>query len=210
MKLSTIYSGDLGYIRPFILTEGYGRTYGFGYDRFKVDPQPNVLLLGRWRHPSTRNTLVGGINLNYLNELEIERLRKSLSDILRSSRNLKARYWTGQSLVPDIFDKAYRTYDSKFVHAITPGTLRLWSKRAEQEKLRRDKEQAAKQRDLDVRARAKMPEPEVPPEEPEVPPEAEAPPETSQERRERERREAEARAAERGTAARRPEEPEET
>ena len=202
MNLSLIYSADPGY-GLFAIREGYGRTHGFRYDNFDVDPRPSVLLLGRWRHPRTRNNLVGGINLNYLSDEEIETVRRSLTDILRSGRQLKSRYWAGKELIPDIFDKAYRTYDSKYVHAVTPGTLRIWSKTAEREKQSREKEQAAKQQQLATMARDKVPvapepQPEMPVPEPQ--PEPAAPPETAQQRRQRERLEAERRNQQRGTA----------
>lgn len=133
MKLSIIHLDDFSTYRPLysesiVIIEGYGRTFNFDYGKWKTDPRPNMLLLGRWRHPGTGNTLVGGINLNYLNSDEVTQLRRSLSQILGSGsiRQLKNRYWEGMSLVPDIFQKAYRTYNLDDMAADAPGTLRTW------------------------------------------------------------------------------------
>lgn len=212
MKLSGLHLNDLGYYRPFFpILEGYGRVHNFNYDNFNVDPRPKILLLGRWRHPRTRNNLIAGINLNYLDDEQVIRLRRLLPSILKS-RNLKNRYWAGRMLLPDIFNDLYRTYDSKYVHAITPATLKFWKPEAEKRRAAKEKERelrkAKKQIDLGVEPEPEkkvMPKPEIAkpeivpepeePEEPEVEPEKE----TSKERRERERAEAEAKRAERGT-----------
>ena len=223
MKLSGLHLNDLGYYRSgFIITEGYGRVLNYNYDNFKVDPRPKVLLLGRWRHPRTRNNLVAGINLNYLSDEQKLRLRQALPEILKS-RNLRRRYWKGREVLPDIFNDLYRTYDARYVHAVTPATLRFWKPEAEKKKAALAAKKAEKQRELGI----EVPEPEVPevpkiararvepePEEerPEEPEELEEP-ETAQQRRNREREEAEKKRAERGTRkareARREEEPEE-
>lgn len=108
-----------------IISEGYGRSLKMNYQNFNVDPQPTILKLGTWEHPNTGNTLIGGINLNYLTHQQIERLRYYLPEILKS-KNLKRRYWTGRRLLGDIFNnKGYRTYDQKHVDIIEPGTLRF-------------------------------------------------------------------------------------
>ena len=221
MRLSGLHFNDLGYYRSgLVITEGYGRILNYNYDRFQVDPRPKVLLLGRWRHPRTRNDLVAGINLNYLSDEQVLRLRQSLPKILKS-RNLRRRYWTGRQVLPDIFNDLYRTYDRRFIHAITPATLRFWKPEAEKKKAARAAKKVEKQREMGI----EVPEPEVPeaPEKARVKarvkpePEEERPEErereTAQQRREREREEAEKKRMERGTRrareARREEEPEE-
>ena len=112
-------------MRLHLLTEGYGRVYGFGYDKFKEDPRPKMLLLGKWRHPNTRNILLGGINLNYLSDDQVIELRKALPAILRN-KNLKARFRQGKKLLPDIFGEAYRTYDRDWVGQVTRDTLKFY------------------------------------------------------------------------------------
>jgi hypothetical protein len=128
-----------------ILLEGYGRVQNFNYDTYKVDPRPKVLLLGRWKHPSTKNKLACGINLNYLKDYEIVALQKALPEILKN-RNLKMRYHAGKKLMDpkntigpnanaaqkmaavkrgNVFVKYYRTYDENSIHAVTPDTLKF-------------------------------------------------------------------------------------
>lgn len=180
-----------------LIQEGYGRTYQFDYDKFQQDPRPHILLLGKWRHPNTRNILLGGVNLNYLDEDQLQRLRQNLKKILEP-RNLKMRYWRGKKLLPDIFNDNYRTYDVDYVGQVTKDTLNFYPSAAELE--RAEAEQAAKdatEREKELKqlelppstsrpqaappaapaaAPAPMPAPEIP--EPEVKtPEAPTPPE---------------------------------
>ena len=135
MRLSEI-SYRSGHI---LLEQGYGRVYNFRYDNYNVDPKPKVFGLGRWRHPATRNTLVCGINLNYLSEEEISQLRKALSAIL-AEKTIKNRYWKGMKLVPNIFINAYRTYNQDAINLISAETLRKWpSAKAREKESRRKK-----------------------------------------------------------------------
>lgn len=106
------------------LQEGYGRLYEIDYLNAEHDSHPKVLFLGKWRHPNTRNELIAGINLNELNQQELILLRRNLADILKN-RNLKNRYWAGRELLPDVFNKAYRTYDARYVGSVTKGTLKF-------------------------------------------------------------------------------------
>ena len=98
--------------------EGEGPRWKFRYNGKRVtDPNPDVLLLGVYRHPSTGNNLVGGINLNYITPEQREKLAYALPEIM-GAKNLRERYWTGRSLLPDIFNKYYRTYNPRFVHGV--------------------------------------------------------------------------------------------
>jgi hypothetical protein len=107
-----------------VLCEGYGRTYEFGYDNFNIDPRPSVLALGRWvNHKGTK--LLCGINLNYLSDDQVSDLQKNLQVIL-GDRNLKRRVRKLRSIVPQIFDRAYRTYNQDHVRIIAPGTLKFF------------------------------------------------------------------------------------
>ena len=108
-----------------VILEGYGSVVNMAYGKAKNDPKPRVLLLGRWRHPESRNILVAGINLNYLDDDQVLRLRQSLPDILKPA-NLKSRYWRGKKLLPDIFDNSYRTYDQDYISAVTRDTLKFY------------------------------------------------------------------------------------
>lgn len=89
----------------------------FSYAKWKNDPKPKVVVLGRWTHPSTGNTLVCGINLNYLDDAQLETLKKILPQVVMKE-SLKARYWEGMTLAADIFKTAYRTYNEKFINNI--------------------------------------------------------------------------------------------
>lgn len=156
-------------MRLIIISEaGYGRTYSFGYrndQNSQTDKRPRLLLLGKWRHPSTRNILLAGINLNYLTDEQLAEIRKNLKAIIQP-RNLKSRYWKGRQLLPDIFQNAYRTYDKDFVGSITKDTLKFWPS---EEELNRSELQAqdaeAKKKESEAKKLAKAQpglEPEAP------------------------------------------------
>jgi hypothetical protein len=106
MRLNVIR--NLSLVSP-ILLEGYGRVLDLDYPRWKTDPDPRILLLGRWRDPRTGRRKIGGINLNYLSQNQIDKLRYYLPEIL-SNKNLMARYYAGRELVPDVFMSFYRDY----------------------------------------------------------------------------------------------------
>ena len=114
---SKIYLKDMP-----ILEDGEGPRWAFDYDNFNVDPTPDILLLGAYKHPRTRNNLVGGINLHYLNKRQVNKLAKILPSIM-SADNLKSRYNLGRRLAPDIFNTYYRTYDSKYIRGVKQSTL---------------------------------------------------------------------------------------
>jgi len=117
MKLSDA-TLDLTSSRFFtICEEGEAPKWGFRYDNWHNDPRPSILLLGAYTHPSTGNNLVGGINLNYLNDQERDNLARVLPQIMKTG-NLYSRYHTGRRLLPQIFDTKYRTYDSKYIRGV--------------------------------------------------------------------------------------------
>lgn len=100
-----------------------GPRWKFNYHGRQVtDPSPDILLLGAYRHPGTGNNLVGGVNLHYLNSKQRDDLARVLPDIM-GQRNLKARYWTGRNLLPDVFNNFYRTYNSRFIRGVQKDTL---------------------------------------------------------------------------------------
>ena len=141
---------------PVLSEQGYGRVYNFEYGNYNVDPRPKVFALGRWRHPTTRNILVCGINLNYLSEDEINQLRQGLDAILAEKR-LKDRYWKGMELLPGIFNNAYRTYNQSEIDNISLETLRKWPSvkaREEEERKRRWREMSPDERREAYQARA--------------------------------------------------------
>lgn len=165
-----------------IILEGYGRTYDFPYQKFSTDPRPRILLLGKYRHPTTGNINIGGINLNYLNDEQIKELRQNLKTVLQP-KNLQLRYWRGRRLMPDIFTNAYRTYNTDYVGAVTKDTLTFWPSIGELDQAERAaKEQEMQQYDKAMRTKHKIgrvpkaapptPEPALP-EVPSVEPEAE-------------------------------------
>jgi hypothetical protein len=100
-----------------ILEDGEGPRWRFAYSNFKNDPTPDILLLGAWQHPGTRNNLVGGINIHYLNEKQRNALAEILPQIMQAN-NLKQRYWVGRHLLPDVFENYYRTYNSNFIRGV--------------------------------------------------------------------------------------------
>lgn len=133
MKLSSINR---------LIVEGYGRTVDSTYHGKQVtDPRPNVLVLGNWvNHKGTK--LLCGVNLNYLDEEQILRLRTNLSSIL-SDRNLRRRVREIRRSMPDIFNRSYRTYNSDAVNIIKPGTLKFFKPKVDGDELDGD-EQAVK------------------------------------------------------------------
>ena len=79
-----------------ILEDGEGPRWKFNYDNWQNDPKPDILLLGAYRHPTTGNNLVGGINLNYLDTKTRDKLARNLPKIMEPN-NLKRRYWAGRT-----------------------------------------------------------------------------------------------------------------
>lgn len=164
-----------GLISRFIaslLTEGYGKTAKFDYENWHNDPTPHVLQLGHWVHPTTGNTLIAGINLNYLSNDQVDALRYYLPDIL-SDRNLKVRYHSGKRLLPDVFGNFYRTYDRKHVNVVEPGSLSFMKpdeldSQGDQERARKLQQRRSKLAQLKSQQAAQRGQP--PPEE--APPEA--------------------------------------
>ncbi|MHA2428463.1 MAG: hypothetical protein ACXADB_10605, partial [Candidatus Hermodarchaeia archaeon] len=126
MKLSDALHCSLvesTFIEPLPINEaGEGPRWKFRYDNFNVDPTPDILLLGQWRHPSTNNNLVGGINTNYLSKKQVVELAKALPQIM-SANSLYNRYWTGRRLLPDIFNNFYRTYNADYIRGVTQDTM---------------------------------------------------------------------------------------
>lgn len=103
-----------------LITEAATKVVRFNYERAKHDPRPTVLILGRWMHPRTNNKLAVGLNLNYLDKSEIDELNNNIVEIM-SHDNLKDRWWAGYRLMPNIWRKAYRQFDERFIHSIESG-----------------------------------------------------------------------------------------
>jgi hypothetical protein len=132
-------------MRLKLLYEADGRIVNFKYDSFKTDPRPRVFLMGRWQHPTTNNTLVAGINLNYLDDAEIEELKNNSKEILKP-HNLKSKYWKGRELLPKIFEKYYRTYNQDNINSVTRDAIKFFKpdeldKKQEEPKVTTDKEE---------------------------------------------------------------------
>lgn len=192
MKLTDAQTLELSEIPSYIMNEdGEGPLWRFKYEKFRTDPRPQVLVLGSYRHPRTGNLLVGGINVNYLNNRQRERLRLALPRLMRAS-NLYYRYHNGLRYLPDIFDAFYRTYDPRYIRAVdksilypkqTPDQARRALAQARLDKIKKDKETRLQQampkypsdisqmdRTLDRKTKeiATTPTQEQPPVEPEV------------------------------------------
>jgi len=122
MKLSdaiiaTLEESRLAFSGVIISEEGEGPRWKFDYDNWKLDPSPDILLLGAYEHPNTGNELVGGINLHYLDRRERDKLAKVLPSIM-GGNNLYDRYWIGKRVAPKIFEKYYRTYNAKYIRGV--------------------------------------------------------------------------------------------
>lgn len=132
MRLFALYEGNITVTKPALIIEaGYARVLNFSYDKFKGDPSPKILYLGKWHNRKTGNDLIGGVNLNYLTDEQLKKLRENLRTILRAGRTLKARWKKGNELLPEIFPNsggrankgAYRTYNSDMVHVRAQSTI---------------------------------------------------------------------------------------
>ena len=164
-----------------LICDGYGRINTMDYSTWKTDPNPNVLVLGSFIHPTTRNNLMAGINLNYLTKRQVDTLRYYLPEILKN-KNLYIRYWTGVRLLPDVFRSFYRYYNKDNITSKTGSTLRFLTPKELQQtgdveragKLQKRREQlqaAGKSKRIMVAQRPEI-EPIIPRElEPELPPE---------------------------------------
>lgn len=131
MKLYGLYEGSITTGPALIVEAGYARVLNFSYDKFKGDPNPRILYLGKWRNRKTGTNIVGGVNLNYLSDDQVDKLRQNLRAILRAGRTLKARWKKGNELLPDIFSNtggrankgAYRTYNADMIHVRNQSTI---------------------------------------------------------------------------------------
>lgn len=97
-----------------MLMEEKVKVSNFHYTKAKNDPEPEIIILGRWQHPKTGNKLLGGINLHYLDPEQADALYSALPKVMTKD-SLKAKYWEARSLIPDIMNKAYRTYDEQHI-----------------------------------------------------------------------------------------------
>lgn len=106
-----------------VFEAGEGHRWQFDYENYQTDPKPDVLVLGTYKHPSTGNQLVGGINLHYISKRDQLDLRKLLPE-LSKIKGLKRRYRFGSRALPHIFsDQAYRTYNSDHIADLKTGVL---------------------------------------------------------------------------------------
>jgi hypothetical protein len=125
----------------------------FGYVNYDTDPKPDVLVLGNWKHPRTKNNLIAGINLNYLSTGQTIKLRKAAKRIF-SKKSLRARYRYLKSILPDIA-MYYRTYDSKYIKSIEHNELDSYIKAKPSSKDEKVKTRA------DINKAAHIPEPDT-------------------------------------------------
>lgn len=128
MKLFSLIEAAAGY-----------PLHSYGYENFHTDKRPKVLYLGKWRHPKTKNMLIGGINLNKLNPKELAIIQNKLPEIYPSSfksslfsiagmkgiGSLKDNYDRLKRVAPWIItSRRYQTWDKKYIHSITTDTLK--------------------------------------------------------------------------------------
>jgi len=101
-------------------SDDYGEKLYFDYQKIRrgqavmSHPSPIVLYLGTWRmtdRHDVKKKFLCGLNLAVLaDEEELAAVQKALPDILKVN-NMKSRYRIGKTLLPDIFRRAYRTYN---------------------------------------------------------------------------------------------------
>ncbi len=105
-----------------------GPVHIFGYDNWHTDKRPRVLYLGKWRHPNTKNILIGGINLNKLNKKELATIQSLLPQIYEGGGSLKDHYDRMNRVAPWVVaTRRYQTWDKKYINSITVDTLRFVS-----------------------------------------------------------------------------------
>ncbi len=119
--------GDLTTLNPieanFIVERSAQTAYpraSFQYANYETDPRPDVLVLGRYK-AGTGNTLIGGVNLNYLSNAQQERLRGQLKRIY-SRGKLRSRYRALKKLLPDVA-QYYRTYNPEHAKGVEMDTF---------------------------------------------------------------------------------------
>lgn len=126
MKLSVAatvpYSGSDKFETIAILEDEASPRWSFKYDNFEHDPTPDILVLGMYRHPNTGNNLVGAINLRYLDKNQIYQLQKIIPR-LNKVNSLKRRYYIGLTLLPEVFENYYRTYNASHIRDLKRGTI---------------------------------------------------------------------------------------
>lgn len=179
MRLSIL---PISFLKILTILEGYGKTNSFNYANWQNDPRPLILRLGKYNHPTTGNSLVGGVNLNYMSQSEVEDLQYYLPEILKP-KNLRDRYWEGRRLLPQAFENFYRTYRSDMMDGSSDGTLlfltpKQLSSYGKFDKATRLQARRDALKNLDQLPPDSEVEPEAPPETPQEPPELSEPPET--------------------------------
>lgn len=119
---ATLEESRLAFTSVAICEDDEGPRWRFRYDSTTASDSPDILLLGAYKHPSTGNYLIGGINLNYLDKKQRDNLAKNLPKIMRGN-NLYSRYWIGRKTNPDIFDNFYRTYNAEYVKGVSTDVM---------------------------------------------------------------------------------------
>lgn len=133
----------------------------FGYANYQVDPRPDVLKLGIQVHPNTGNTLLGGINLNYLSAGQVAKVKKVAKQVF-SRDSLRSRYRYLKRKLPDVA-QYYRTYDEDYIYSDQPDEFKDFDYRDVKEPDMKDVA-AQKQADIDrVADLSQEIEPEVEP-----------------------------------------------
>ena len=111
----------------------------FDYPNYENDPRPDLLPLGNWVNPNTKNNLVGGINLNYLSSQQHHRLRDILPQLFDGRRrSLRSKYRALRNIAPDIA-MYYRTYDARMMRHLDPSRLYVTGKAKSPEEVEKQK-----------------------------------------------------------------------
>lgn len=106
------------------LIERAAPVHQYDYANWHTDERPRVLYLGKWRHPNTKNMLVGGINLNKLNASQTNKVRAVLPDIYGGGGSLKDHFDRMNAALPWVVpSRLYQTWDKKYVSNLTKDLL---------------------------------------------------------------------------------------
>jgi hypothetical protein len=97
----------------------------FQYLSYDTDAKPDILVLGTWKNPATKNNLIAGVNLNYLSSGQLVKLRKAAKRIFNRD-TVRSRYRYLKQILPDVA-MFYRTYDTKYIKSIEHNELDSYS-----------------------------------------------------------------------------------
>lgn len=92
----------------------------FRYVGANNDNNPKLLFFGHYQHAETGNTIIYGINLNYLTNEQRNGLFAHLNEILDNEPG--DRFDACKKILPEIIEDGYRSYNESFMrNTVTEG-----------------------------------------------------------------------------------------